>query len=148
MLKGKQKTEEDVPMIRRMIEEAINVRKNSYSPYSHFQVGACLQGSDGVLYSGCNVENASFSVTNCAERTAFFKAVSQGIREFQRIVIVGGKENGELEICPPCGVCRQVMMEFCDQEEFEIILAVSVEEYQIYTLNQLLPLGFGNGGLL
>lgn len=129
--------------IGHMIEKAIDARKQSYSPYSHFQVGASLQGSDGNLYMGCNIENASFSVTNCAERTAFFKAVSQGIKEFRRIVIVGGKEDGELEWCPPCGVCRQIMMEFCNPKEFEIILAVSTEEYRIYTLEQLLPLGFG-----
>lgn len=134
---------EDRILVEKMIEEAIRARSFSYSPYSHFQVGACLQGKDGKLYIGCNIENASFSVTNCAERTAFFQAISQGSKEFRRIVIVGGKEDKELELCPPCGVCRQVMLEFCDPEEFEIILAVSKKEYQIYTLKKLLPLGFG-----
>lgn len=134
---------EDISIIEQMIEEAIYVRKNAYSPYSHFQVGACLQGLDGKLYTGCNIENASFSATNCAERTAFFKAVSQGVKKFSRIVIVGGKENGNLELCPPCGICRQVMMEFCNPEKFEIILATSTKEYQVYLLKQLLPLGFG-----
>ena len=137
----------NVPIIGQMIRQAIEARRYSYSPYSHFQVGACLQGADNALYTGCNIENAGFSATNCAERTAFFKAVSQGVKEFQRIVIVGGKEGGELELCPPCGVCRQVMMEFCNPEEFEIILAVSEQDYQIYTLKELLPMGFGKGNV-
>lgn len=142
----REKRGQDV-IVEQMIHKAIEARKNSYSPYSHFQVGACLEGADGTLYQGCNIENASFSVTNCAERTAFFHAVSQGVREFRRIVIVGGKENGELELCPPCGVCRQVMMEFCNPEKFQIILAVSQTKYDIYYLKDLLPLGFGKENL-
>lgn len=134
---------EQDPALEQLIQEAIEARKKSYSPYSHFQVGACLQGTDGKLYQGCNIENASFSATNCAERTAFFHAVSQGVKEFCRIAIVGGKEDGELELCPPCGVCRQVMMEFCNPEEFEVILAVSPKKYERYTLKELFPLGFG-----
>lgn len=129
-------------MIEEMIQMAIAARKNSYSPYSRFQVGACLQAKGGKYYMGCNVENASYSATNCAERSAFFQAVSEGVREFERIVIVGGREDGELEICPPCGICRQVMAEFCDAEDFEVILAVSAEEYQVYPLKELLPLSF------
>lgn len=129
--------------IREMIIEAIHARSNSYSPYSHFQVGACLEGKSGKLYTGCNIENASYPATNCGERTAIFKAVSEGEKEFTRIVIVGGKENGKLELCPPCGICRQVMMEFCIPESFEIILPLSEEEYEVYLLKDLLPLGFG-----
>lgn len=130
-------------MTEEIIQMAIDARKNSYSPYSHFQVGACLQTKGGKYYTGCNIENASYSATNCAERTAFFKAVSDGEKEFKRIVIVGGRENEELEICPPCGICRQVMAEFCDIEDFEVILAVSPEKYDVYLLKELLPLSFG-----
>lgn len=129
--------------IKQLIESAIEARNNSYSPYSHFQVGACLQGKSGEIYTGCNIENAGYSATNCAERTAFFKAVSQGEQEFIRIVIVGGKKNQDLIFCPPCGVCLQVMMEFCNPEEFEIIIAVSTKEYETYRLKDLLPVGFG-----
>lgn len=128
--------------VRELIEMAIEARKNSYSPYSHFQVGACLQGKSGNLYTGCNIENAGYSATNCAERTAFFKAVSQGEKEFKRIAVVGGKKGKDLEFCPPCGICRQVMQEFCNPEEFEIIIAVSEKKYETYLLKELLPLGF------
>ena len=99
---------------------------------------------DGQIFTGCNIESASYTPSNCAERTAFFKAVSEGIREFQAIAIVGGPaDREELEICAPCGVCRQVMMEFCDPETFQIILAKNPKDYQVYTLKELLPLGFG-----
>lgn len=130
-------------MIEEMIRMAMDARKKSYSPYSHFQVGACLQTREGKYYTGCNIENASYPATNCAERTAFFKAVSDGVKEFKRIVIVGGREKEELEICPPCGICRQVMAEFCDAADFEIILATSPEKYDVYLLKELLPLSFG-----
>jgi cytidine deaminase len=130
-------------MTEELIKKAMEARKNAYAPYSHFQVGACLQGKDGEMILGCNVENSSYSATNCAERTAFFKAVSQGIREFQRIVIVGGREDAPLEMCPPCGVCLQVMTEFCEPESFEVILATSPEKYETYLLKNLLPLQFG-----
>lgn len=129
--------------IEGLIVKAMEARKNSYSPYSHFQVGACLQGKSGMLYTGCNVENAGYSATNCAERTAFFYAVSQGEKEFSRIAIVGGKEGDSLEFCPPCGICRQVMMEFCNPGEFEIILAMSQKEYRVFLLKDLFPFGFG-----
>ena len=131
-----------------MIEMALEARKNSYSPYSHFQVGACLLTKEGRLYTGCNIENAAYGPTNCAERTAFFKAVSEGVRDFQAICIVGGKNGVLTEYAAPCGVCRQVMMEFCDPETFQIILAVDKEKYDIFTLNELLPLGFGPSNLL
>lgn len=130
-----------------MIQEAIAAMQYSYSPYSHFCVGAALLGKSGKLYRGCNIENASYTPTNCAERTAFFKAVSEGEWEFDAICIVGGK-NGRLETySPPCGVCRQVMMEFCDPETFQIILATDETHYTVYTLQELLPLGFGPDNL-
>ena len=130
-----------------MIQEAIAAMQYSYSPYSHFRVGAALLGKSGKLYRGCNIENASYTPTNCAERTAFFKAVSEGEREFDAICIVGGK-NGKLEsYAPPCGVCRQVMMEFCNPETFQIILATDETHYTVYTLQELLPLGFGPDNL-
>ena len=128
----------------RLIEQALNARKQAYTPYSGFQVGAALLTKSGKIYTGCNIENAAYTPTNCAERTSFFKAVSEGEREFEAIAIVGGaKEAKSLDFCPPCGVCRQVMMEFCKPSEFQIILGRSKEEYKIYTLEELLPLGFG-----
>lgn len=127
---------------KELIKKALDARKNSYSPYSKFKVGACLEAEDGNIYCGCNIENASYSVTNCAERTAFFQAVSQGVTRFRKIVIVGGHDRAD-EYCPPCGVCRQVMMEFCDPDTFEIILGKEDLSYQTYSLKELLPLGFG-----
>ena len=128
----------------RLVELALEARKQAYTPYSGFQVGAALLTKTGKIYTGCNIENAAYTPTNCAERTAFFKAVSEGEREFEAIAIVGGaKEAKSLDFCPPCGVCRQVMMEFCKPSEFQIILGRSKEEYKIYTLEELLPLGFG-----
>lgn len=131
-------------MISHLIEEALEARKMAYTPYSHFQVGAALLTADGKIYRGCNIENAAYTPTNCAERTAFFKAVSEGERAFVAIAIVGGAEDAKkLDFCAPCGVCRQVMEEFCDEEAFEIVLARSVEEYEFYTLKELFPKGFG-----
>lgn len=131
-------------MIPRLIKEALEARKMAYTPYSHFQVGAALLTTDGKIYRGCNIENAAYTPTNCAERTAFFKAVSEGERAFAAIAIVGGAEDAKkLDFCAPCGVCRQVMEEFCDEEAFEIVLARSVDEYEIYTLKELFPKGFG-----
>lgn len=132
--------------IEDIIRKAMQARKKSYAPYSKFYVGACLETEDGTLYSGCNIENASFPATNCAERTAIFKAISEGKKEFRRIVIVGGGECIDA-YCPPCGICLQVMMEFCNPETFEIILAKSEEEYQKYLLKELLPKGFGPDNL-
>ena len=126
---------------------AAKARENAYTPYSHFRVGAALLASSGKIYTGCNIENAAYTPTNCAERTAFFKAVSEGVKEFDAICIVGGKDGVLTEYAPPCGVCRQVMMEFCDPETFQIILATDLEHYDIYTLKELLPLGFGPGNL-
>ncbi|MBQ8640372.1 MAG: cytidine deaminase [Lachnospiraceae bacterium] len=133
--------------ISQLIEEAIQARKHAYTPYSHFQVGAALLAASGKIYRGCNIENAGYTPSNCAERTAFFKAVSEGERVFEAIAVVAGPEGGELEETAPCGVCRQVMMEFCDYETFQIIMAVSPKDYQILTLKELLPMGFGPANL-
>ena len=123
-----------------LIRQAIEARRYSYSPYSGFQVGAALLCEDGTVYTGCNVENAAYGPSNCAERTAIFKAVSEGKRDFVRIAIVGGHE-GESAAPTPCGVCRQVMSEFC-KPSFEVIMAVSEKEYEVMTLGDLLPRGF------
>ena len=130
-------------MIEKLIDTAIEQLKFSYTPYSNFKVGAALLTKSGKIYTGCNIENASYTPTNCAERTAFFKAVSEGVRDFQAICIVGGKDGKLTEYTAPCGVCRQVMMEFCNPKTFQIILAVDKERYEIYTLEELMPLGFG-----
>ena len=130
-------------MVEKLIDTAIEQLKFSYTPYSNFKVGAALLAKNGEIYTGCNIENASYTPTNCAERTAFFKAVSEGVRDFQAICIVGGKDGKLTEYTAPCGVCRQVMMEFCNPKTFQIILAVDKERYEIYTLEELMPLGFG-----
>ena len=135
-------------MIEKLIDIAIRQLDFSYSPYSGFKVGAALLTKDGEIYTGCNIENASYTPTNCAERTAFFKAVSEGVREFQAICIVGGQNGVLTEYAAPCGVCRQVMMEFCDPETFQIILAINKEKYDVFTLKELLPLGFWPANLL
>ena len=132
---------------KELILEAIEARKNAYTPYSHFQVGAALEGAGGEVYRGCNIENAAYTPSNCAERTAFFKAVSEGERSFRRIAIVAGPEGEELIHTAPCGVCRQVMMEFCDPDAFRILLATGPDNYRTYTLRQLLPEGFGPDNL-
>lgn len=133
--------------IQNLIDTAIKSLEYSYTPYSNFKVAAALQAKCGKVYTGCNIENAAYTPTNCAERTAFFKAVSEGVKEFEAIVIVGGKDGILSDYCPPCGVCRQVMMEFCNTETFQIILAKSIDDYKIYTLKELLPLGFGPDNL-
>lgn len=137
----------DQSLVEKMIDMAIAQLEFSYTPYSHFKVGAALLAKNGTLYGGCNIENAAYGPTNCAERTAFFKAVSEGVRQFDAICIVGGKEGVLTEYAAPCGVCRQVMMEFCHPDEFQIILAVSREKYDVFTLRELLPLGFGPDNL-
>lgn len=130
--------------IQELITAAIKARQRSYSPYSHYQVGAALLAEDGQVITGCNIENAAYGPSNCAERTAFFKAVSDGIRDFQAIAIVGSPEGEVLtQYAYPCGVCRQVMREFCDPAAFQIIVAQSVEDYRVMTLRELLPEGFG-----
>lgn len=127
-----------------LVKEALRMRDYSYVPYSQFAVGAALATKEEKIYTGCNIENAGYTATNCAERTAFFKAVSEGEHSFSGIAIAGGPQGKSPEnFCPPCGVCRQVMMEFCDYETFEIILVKSENEYQKYTLKEIMPLGFG-----
>ena len=129
---------------RELIDIALEARQMAYTPYSHHKVGAALLTKDGKVYRGCNIESASYTPSNCAERTAFFKAVSEGERELEAIAIVGGFEDSPvLRLCAPCGVCRQVMMEFCDPETFEIILCDEKDELHTYKLEELLPLGFG-----
>ena len=109
-----------------LIREAMNAQRHAYVPYSRFRVGAALLCSDGTIYQGCNIENSSYGAANCAERTAFFKAVYDGHRDFDAIAIVGNHEGTDkYDYCPPCGICRQVMAEFCDGEKFQVILARS-----------------------
>ena len=129
-----------------LIKTATEMTKRSYVPYSHYHVGAALLDKNGKVWTGCNIENAAFGPTNCAERTALFKAVSEGALEFEAIAVVGGPEdeNGNPKIeefCPPCGVCRQALSEFC-KKDFKIILANGKGEQKIFTLAQLLPESF------
>ncbi len=133
--------------IEKMIQLAIEQLQFSYTPYSGFKVGASLLTKSGKFYTGCNIENAAYTPTNCAERTAFFKAVSEGEREFTAICVVGGKDGVLTEYAAPCGVCRQVMMEFCNPQRFQIILATGTDHYDVYTLKELLPQGFGPANL-
>ncbi len=126
---------------KELVKNALDAMQNAYAPYSEYKVGAALLTKSGKVYLGSNVENASFGCTNCAERTAFFKAVSEGEREFLKIAIVGGKDGNITDLAMPCGVCRQVMEEFCDGD-FEIIVALSEQDFKTFTLSQLLPFGF------
>ena len=125
-----------------LVKAAIDATKYAYVPYSNFKVGAAILAENGTIYTGCNIENASYSPTNCAERTAIFKAVSEGVTKLKKIAVVGGP-NGNLEnYCPPCGVCRQVISEFAD-EDFELILGTSENTYAVYNFfEEVLPLSF------
>lgn len=125
---------------RLLLKAAQAARKQAYAPYSRFCVGAALLTKSGKIYTGCNVENASYTPTNCAERTAIFKAVSEGERTFEAIAIVGGRAGEKGGFCPPCGVCRQVMAEFCDPD-FTVALG-DEENFSLHTLGQLLPFAF------
>ena len=128
-----------------LIEEAKKAREKAYAPYSNFMVGAALLTEENKIYRGCNIENGAYSPSNCAERTAFFKAISEGERAFKAIAIVGamrGTNEKDWKICPPCGVCRQVMAEFCEKDTFEIILCEGERAIKSYRLEELLPLGF------
>ena len=136
-----EQTQIDDALCRHLIAAALEARKRSYAPYSPYHVGAALWTQSGKLYTGCNIENAAFTPTNCAERTAFFKAVSEGKRDFVKIAIVGGKK-GEMTAPAPCGVCLQVMSEFCKADEFEIVMAKSEEDYSSKRLSELLPSSF------
>ena len=121
-----------------LIKEAIEAKEMAYAPYSKFRVGAALLTKSGKVYRGCNIENVAFTPTNCAERTAFFKAVSEGEREFEAIVVTGDADD----YLYPCGVCRQVMVEFCDLKEFKVIVANTEEDYKIFSLGELMPGAF------
>ena len=123
-----------------LINLAIEAREKAYAPYSHWKVGAALLCENGKVYTGCNIENSAFTGTSCAERTAIFKAVSEGEMKFDKIAVIGGDENdGVKDYCSPCGVCRQVMSEFCNPDKFKVIVAKSSSEYKEYTLRQLIP---------
>lgn len=134
-----------------LVKEAWKAREYAYAPYSHYKVGAALLTKGGKVYRGCNIENSSYTPTNCAERTAFFKAVSEGEREFEAIAIVGcmdGEKPDPLVYASPCGVCRQVMREFTDPKTFEISVASDETHFKTYTLEQMLPVSFGPEDLL
>ena len=133
--------------VTELINCALEAREKSYAPYSGYAVGAALLTGSGKVYQGVNIENASYGATNCAERTAFFKAVSEGERSFKEIAIVGGLIGEEpVDYAYPCGVCRQVMQEFADND-FIVIVAKSITDYQIYKLEELLPFGFGGSSI-
>ena len=133
---------------KRLIELALKARENAYCPYSGFAVGAALLCQDGTIYTGCNIESSAYTPTVCAERTAFFKAVSEGKREFVCIAVAGGRKDADLlPITTPCGVCRQVMMEFCNPKEFQVILAKNPTDYKVYTLEELFPGAFSANDL-
>lgn len=131
---------------KELIEKAKEAAKNAYVPYSGYTVGAALLTKDGKVYLGCNIENAAYGPTNCAERTAFFKAVSEGERKFSKIAVVGGKNLHFKDYFAPCGVCRQVMREFCD-DSFVILLGKNSDEYKSFTLSELLPLSFSKSNI-
>ena len=118
-----------------LIQNAIDAKEYAYTPYSNFRVGAALLTKSGKIYRGCNIENAAYTPTNCAERTAFFKAISEGEKEFAAIVVNGDADD----YLYPCGVCRQVMVEFCDPDELKVIVANTIADYKVYTLRELMP---------
>ena len=129
--------------VRTLVQAALNARQSSYAPYSGYTVGAALYADSGKMYTGCNIENASYGATNCAERTAVFKAVSDGEQRIRAIAVAGGMQGQEpVNFAYPCGICRQVMQEF-GGGDMQVIVAKSLEEYQIFTLREFLPLGFG-----
>ncbi|MHB8131686.1 MAG: cytidine deaminase [Mobilitalea sp.] len=130
-------------VVKNLIREAKEGMKNAYTPYSNFHVGAALLTTKEKIYTGCNIENVAYGPTNCAERTALFKAISEGERDFAAIAIVGGKKGVITDFVPPCGVCRQVIREFVDPKSFLVILARSEDDYMVYSLEALLPLSFG-----
>lgn len=125
------------------IKLALKNLEYAYAPYSNHRVSSVLVTKSGKRFTGINLENAAFSPTICAERTAFSKAVSEGEKEFERIIIVGGLNGNVENYCAPCGVCRQVMMEFCDPETFEIVLAINEDKFKVLKLKEVLPMGFG-----
>ncbi len=128
---------------RQLTKMAFEAQKKAYAPYSRFSVGAALLCADGRVFSGCNIENSSLGVSNCAERTALFTAVYEGYRDFTAIAVVGkSEEDEEFDLCAPCGICRQALSEFCDADTFDIILARTPDDYEVYKLKDLFPLHF------
>lgn len=138
----------DETMIRRLIGAALDARETAYAPYSHYCVGAALLTASGRIYTGGNIENASYGATCCAEQNAVFRAVNDGEREFDAIAVAGGlKGEDPVDYAFPCGICRQVMQEFM-RRDFLIIVARSTEDYRRYTLEELLPAGFGGSSIV
>lgn len=133
--------DQNIP-VEDLIQSAMKAREKAYAPYSGFFVGAALLSMDDRIYTGCNIENVAYGPSNCAERTAIFKAVSEGKQKFRAIAIVGGGKGEVSQYCYPCGVCRQVMCEFVNPEQFRLIIAKNTKDYKIYTLSQLLPEAF------
>ncbi|NLA86616.1 MAG: cytidine deaminase [Clostridiales bacterium] len=133
---------------KELLSLAVRARQSAYIPYSHFAVGAALLCDDGSVYTGSNIENAAYSPTVCAERVAFFKAVSDGKRDFTAIAVAGGKENAAPDsLVSPCGVCRQVMQEFCGDTPFDVVLGSGDDDMLVCKLSEILPLGFGPANL-
>jgi len=123
-----------------LVKLAFEARESAYAPYSHWKVGAALLTKDGKVYQGCNIENSGFTATVCAERCAFFKAISEGVYDFAAIAIVGGNdEEGVSGYCYPCGVCRQVMSEFCNADKFDVIIGKTENDYRVHPLRELIP---------
>jgi len=130
-----------------LIRFAIMARDNAYAPYSGYFVGAALLTEEGNVYTGCNIENASYTPTICAERTAIYKAISENEHRFIKIAIAGSPKGDIIQYAFPCGVCRQVMMEFMNPESFQVLVAISENDFKKYTLKELLPEGFGPNNL-
>ena len=128
---------------KEIVAKALEMVGKAYAPYSHFQVGAAVLAASGRLYGGANVENASYGATVCAERSAIFAAVNAGERRLTAIAVCGGKDGKVTDYCPPCGICRQVMREFCNPRTFRVIVAKSAQEFRVATLAELLPASFG-----
>ncbi len=131
---------------KELVKMAFDAMQKAYAPYSNYKVGAALLTESNEVYLGCNIENAAYGPTNCAERTAFFKAISEGEKSFSKIAIVGGKNGVVTDMFMPCGVCRQVMAEFCSSD-FEIIVAKSQDDFKVFTLKELLPFGFSKNNV-
>ena len=133
--------------IAKLIKAAFEGLERSYSPYSNYRVGAAILTADGRIFTGCNIENAAFTPGDCAERTAVYKAVSEGCKDFEAIAVVGGAKGKEPDMAFPCGVCRQILREFVEPDKFEVIVARSESDYEKYTLEELLPKSFGPANL-
>ena len=131
-----------------LLSLAVRARESAYAPYSGFAVGAALLATDGTVYTGCNIENAAFTPTVCAERVAIFRAVADGKRDFSAIAVVGGKAGERAGRCTPCGVCRQVLAEFCDPERFTVYLMGLDGLPEAHAFSELLPFGFGKSDLV